>query len=144
MNKLLRLSFASLFLLAGCSKSGSDPTPTPAPSPAPTVNPLLVGTWKETSLTETTPASGGKAATTKTTPVAAGHVTKTYSADGIYSPTTDGKFAGTGSFTYSGNTLTLVIDKSTSVWNVSELTATRMVKSITFPDGIVDTYTYTH
>jgi hypothetical protein len=38
MNKLLPLSFAGLLLLAGCSKSGSDPTPTPTlpPAPAPT------------------------------------------------------------------------------------------------------------
>ncbi len=56
MNKLL-LAACLLLLLASCSKSGNDnSSPTPSLS---ATNQLLVGTWKETSLTEVVPAAAG-------------------------------------------------------------------------------------
>jgi hypothetical protein len=75
MNKLLRLSFAGLLLLAGCSKSGSDPSPTP---PTPTI----VGTWEWESESLVAVYKDGRAGYTQNKVVTPKSVFVTYGTDG--------------------------------------------------------------
>jgi hypothetical protein len=146
MNKLLRLSFAGLLLLAGCSKSGSDPSPTPTPDPAP-----LTATWTFQSETRLVTPKNGTAVSTETRPIPAGSYSSTFNKDGTFlSKHIDGTTA-TGTYTYSNNTITIPYTggangPKTQVLTVRELTATRLVTteaSEDTPNRYVTTDTFT-
>jgi hypothetical protein len=122
MKKLL---LAGLLLtgLAGCSKNSE-----PAPAPAPT---LTGGTWTFKSATiATTPKSGGNT-TTSTPTLAPGSATVTF-IDATHYTTTAAGLTGSGTYTYSANTIDSMPDNGAAVaispkLTVSELTATKLV-----------------
>jgi hypothetical protein len=124
MNKLLRLSFAGLLLLAGCSRSGDDPIPAPLP-------PTLLGTWTFQSERRTTTPKSGAAATTDLRPIAAGSITTTFKQDGTFASTLNGT-TSLGTFTYSGDIITIPYTAGANgpkaqVLTVKELTANKLV-----------------
>jgi hypothetical protein len=124
MNNLL---LAGLLLagLSGCSKKESDPSPTPTPAPT-----LVGGTWTAKSgTTATTPKNGENTTTTTTT--AAGSATLTFT-DATHYTITGAGLTGSGTYTYSANTINSIPDIGASVslapkLIVSELTINRLV-----------------
>lgn len=108
--------------LYSCSKNQHDPTPS-APS-------LTGGTWALTSqIVVTTPKNGGTS-TTQNNLVVPNTVTLVYSTDGKFTVTTDKSISinnttsiGTGTYTYSGTTLTSTINGQTSTARVDVLTS---------------------
>lgn len=119
------LLLAGLLLagLSGCSKKESDPSPTPAPAPT-----LVGGTWTAKSgTTATTPKNGGNTTTT----TAAGSATLTFT-DATHYTITGAGLTGSGTYTYSANTINSIPDIGASVslapkLIVSELTINRLV-----------------
>jgi hypothetical protein len=132
----------SLVLLAvafaGCSKGGSDPAPVVTTSP-------LVGTWNQVRYSQTYTPTGGASVTVNQI-VPQGSIAKRYAADGQYEVIQDGKSAGSGTYTYVGNTLSIQFGGLSEVWQVTELTGNRMVQATTSSTSAgtsVDSYTYT-
>lgn len=128
MKKLLPFALG-LLALASCSKKDEA---TPAA-------PALVGTWAwSADETVTTSKSSGISSTnTATVPTGTRTALITYAANGQYTFATDPAAAGnaagivaSGTYTYSGNTLTVTTTSgliSTSTSQVSVLTATDLV-----------------
>lgn len=120
MKKCLPLALF-LFTLVSCSKS-EDAKP---------VAPSLVGVWSLTSQTiKVTPKSGG-ASTTYTQPVVPNTVKLTYRTDGTYTVVWDKSVSAAnitttanGTYSYSGNTITYVLNSKTSTAQVDVLTNT--------------------
>jgi hypothetical protein len=118
MNKLLRLSFAGLLLLAGCTRNNPDPSP-----------PQLYGsTWNLTQQTVIATDPGG-ITTTVTTTVPAGALSYQFPGNGTYKLITATATAD-GPCEYDGKTITLqntVGSSPTRVLKVSTLTTSQLV-----------------
>jgi hypothetical protein len=132
----------SLALLAvafvGCSKGNSDPAPVVTASP-------LIGTWNQVRYSQTSTPSGGATVTVNQI-VPPGYIAKNYTADGKYEVIQDGKSMGSGTYTYVGKTLSTQFGGLSEVWEVTEITANRMVQTATYSTTTgtnADSYTYT-
>jgi hypothetical protein len=120
MKKLL---LAGLLLagLSGCSKGGNDPAPaTPA---------LTGGTWVWTSETTVATNQTSGAVTSQSKTVVPNTFKVTYNTNGTYTTVADKSVTSTGvdiittgTYTYSGGTITLVTSGKTSTARVDVLT----------------------
>jgi hypothetical protein len=126
MNKLLRLSFAGLLLLAGCSKNSE-------PAPAPTLSslslPLQGEPWNLVQQTQVTTNHQSGALTTSTTTVVAGAYSIRFDKTGMYHVFTGGA-KQEDYYAYDGKTITLqgaIGASSTRALTVSSVSASQLV-----------------
>jgi hypothetical protein len=128
MKKIL-LAASFCLALASCADKNSEPAPAPT---------LTGGTWSFQSETiATTPKSGGSTTTT-TSPLAPGSITIAFT-DATHYTTSAAGLTGTGTYTYSANTINSIPDKGAAVElvdkiSVSELSANKLVLTDTSED----------
>ena len=134
---MLPVLLAALVGLASCSKSVDGPKPAAA---------QLAGTWSlDAERYVTTPTNGGATTTTDNKYITPGETKVTYSTNGTYEVTTKGAANGSGTYTFSGNTIAFTSGGKTATRTVPEFTNNRLVLVQTVDDAsyhttITDTY----